>query len=590
MQYFFSEIQISGPQTMNQYQTSLKHIAAALPMMPAYDRTLITLMVTVWLRASRDQQLPVALRLLEVIDEPTHVLRAFNDIRALWRMDESFAVGEDQLMMVVEAVLRLEQPGQPTEWGWVSGSDFVYEANLPSQPITLAPYVAHIATVIALSEKPTTVYVPFETSGQLASRLLKRNVDIWVASTNPQLVQLGLINAGIHELPLHPIDPVISSTALESKGFTQFGAAVAAIDFKNNYATVRHDPDVLSRYSPPSAVGSLAAAFHMLTHTNGKVVLVVPDSLLFSPGAERGFRQHLLENRWLEAVVSLPKDDVRGLKGSASILVMNTATSSENVLFLKVVPELLGTTQRGESKPHHVLSLLRDRQPGHFSTLLSAADLLSFADLNLEPGRHLESRAARDRDRGVPHVSIEEHFELIRPRQHHSGLSGVPVQELQASDIPDYGLVQSACKPSKHDLEGPNAQLYFLQENDVVICIKGAVGRVGCVSNAPPVGEGGWVCGQSIAVLRARGQSYNPQALMMYLRSHVGQAQLNRLVVGTSSPTIQGKALKGLEIPVLTPVQSDMAAEALEKEVTIDAEILQLRRKQSQISGFLWAY
>ena len=51
-----------------------------------------------------------------------------------------------------------------------------------------------------------------------------------------------------------------------------------------------------------------------------------------------------------------------------------------------------------------------------------------------------------------------------------------------------------------------------------------------------------------------------------------------------------GKALKGLEIPVLTPVQSDMAAEALEKEVAIEADILRLRHKQSQISGFLWAY
>ena len=573
---------------MNDHEIFLRPAAALLPALPAYDMALITLTVVAWLRASRDKQLPVELRLLDVVGQPDRVLSAFGAIRSLWGVDESLRVGEGALMVIVQAALKLERLGQLAEWE--SESDLVFAANLPSPTISLAPYVAHIVTVIGLSENPTTVYVPFETSGQLASRLYKRDVDIWMASTGPQLVQLGLINAGIHELPLHAVDPVTDSTALDEKGFTPFGAAVAALDFKNNYATVKHGPDLLSQYGHPSAVGPLAAVFHMLTRTTGKVVMVVPDSVLFSPGAERGLRQHLLENRLLEAVLSLPKEAVHGMNGTASILVMNTARTSENVLFLKVVPELLGTSQGGDPKPHHVLGQFRNRQSGQFSTLVSAADLLTSADLNLEPGRHQESRPAKGGHGGEPHIAIDEHFELIRPRQHHSGLTGVPVHELQASDIPNYGLVQSACKPSQHELNGPNAQEYFLRENDVVICIKGAVGKVGCVAKAPPIGAGGWVCGQSIAVLRARGESYNPQALMMYLRSPLGQAQLNRLVVGTSAPTIQGKALKGLEIPVLTPVQSDMAAEALEKEVAIEAEILRLRHKQSQISGFLWAY
>ncbi|TDV58894.1 N-6 DNA methylase [Pseudomonas sp. LP_7_YM] len=570
---------------MIDYEILLRHPAARSPAWSASDRALITLTVIAWLRASRDKQLPVELRLLDVASHPDHVTSAFAAIRNLWEMDEGPPISKDALMVIVQAALKLERSGQLAEWE--SESDLVFAANLPSPTITLAPYVAHIVTVIGLSENPTTVYVPFENSGQLASRLYNRDVGIWVASTSPRLVQLALINAGVHELKLHPVDPVIDSTALDEKGFTPFGAAVAAFDFKNNYATVKHETELHSQYGHPSAVGPLAAVFHMLTRTTGKVVLVVPDSLLFSPGAERGLRQHLLENRLLDAVLSLPKEAVHGMSGTASILVINTARTSENVLFLKVVPELLGASQGGDSKPHHVLGQFRNRQSGQFSTLVSTADLLASADLNLEPGRHQESRPAK----GIhePHVAIDEHFELIRPRQHHSSLTGVPVHELQASDIPDYGLVQSACKPSQHDLNGPNAQEYFLRENDVVICIKGAVGKVGCIAKPPPIGSGGWVCGQSIAVLRARGQGYNPQALMMYLRSPLGQAQLNRLVVGTSAPTIQGKALKGLEIPVLTPVQSDMAAESLEKEVAIEADILRLRHKQSQISGFLWA-
>ncbi len=75
---------------------------------------------------------------------------------------------------------------------------------------------------------------------------------------------------------------------------------------------------------------------------------------------------------------------------------------------------------------------------------------------------------------------------------------------------------------------------------------------------------------------------------MLYLRSPKGQAGLRRLVVGTSAPTIQAKALKGLHIPILTAVQSDMTLEVLEAETDIDYQIEQLQQKQSKISSFLW--
>ncbi|CRM86708.1 hypothetical protein [Pseudomonas sp. 22 E 5] len=168
------------------------------------------------------------------------------------------------------------------------------------------------------------------------------------------------------------------------------------------------------------------------------------------------------------------------------------------------------------------------------------------------------------------------------------GLKGVPVEEVQAQDIPYFGLIRHATKLSVHDLDGPNSFDYFLKANDVVICIKGAIGRVGCISKAPLPGPGGWVSGQSVAVLRSRGTGYAAHVLMMYLRSPKGQASLRRLVVGTSAPTIQAKALKGFQIPILTAVQSDMAFEALEAETDIDYQIEQLQQKQSKISSFLW--
>ncbi|MNW15957.1 hypothetical protein D3C71_2146310 [compost metagenome] len=68
----------------------------------------------------------------------------------------------------------------------------------------------------------------------------------------------------------------------------------------------------------------------------------------------------------------------------------------------------------------------------------------------------------------------------------------------------------------------------------------------------------------------------------------MGQAQLSRLVVGSSTPTLQGSALKVMEIPALNIVQQGMASEALEEEAAVQWEIDRLRQKQSQIAAALW--
>jgi type I restriction enzyme M protein len=75
---------------------------------------------------------------------------------------------------------------------------------------------------------------------------------------------------------------------------------------------------------------------------------------------------------------------------------------------------------------------------------------------------------------------------------------------------------------------------------------------------------------------------------MVYLRSPMGQAQLSRLVVGSSIPTLQGSALKELEIPTMNIVQQGMAVEALEEEAYVQSEIEALRQKQSKIASALW--
>ncbi len=163
------------------------------------------------------------------------------------------------------------------------------------------------------------------------------------------------------------------------------------------------------------------------------------------------------------------------------------------------------------------------------------------------------------------------------------------MREVLASDIPEFGVTLSASKEALFDLDSPRASTYFLQPNDLLIAVKGSIGKVGIVSNPPTAGEGGWVAGQSFAVLRLKQASaYSPQALLVYLRSEMGQALLNRLAVGASQPTIQLSALKDLAIPNLSESEMAKVSVIVERERQIQQEIELLREKQAALGARHW--
>ncbi|MBM0212812.1 N-6 DNA methylase [Pseudomonas syringae group genomosp. 3] len=569
---------------MTEHENLLHHIALSIPALPFHEASHIALVVRAWLKASRDQALDASARIDEGRDDPNELLEKFVALGQTWGLDPSITVSAEDLVRVVGAVLSLEGTLLGDSW---SADPAQWAVNPDSTEVILAPWVADLMALISTAQKPSEVYLPFETVGQLACRVASRGAIVAVESRTPHRVQLGLVTSGSYGQSVHYTDPVIGPCFSWESQLKQFPAATAVIPLRETYLKEDLGRDIYHRFDHSSARGPLAAIFQIIAQTQGRAVILVPDSVLFKPGAEHGLRAYFMARQCLEAIIGLPASVVQGLKGSCSIVVLNTAKTFEQILFVRATPELLMTTGTSTPKIHQLGLLIRNREEGRFSSLVNVSELLT-DDLNMEASRHVTENVATNHQYHNEFTSISEHFDLIRPRQHSMGLSGAPAEELQAQDIPAFGLVRHATKATVHDMDGPNAYDYFLRPGDVLICIKGATGKVGFISKAPLPGAGGWVAGQSVAVLRARGKGYLPQALMMYLRSPFGQAGLRRLVVGTSAPTIQAKALRKFQIPVLTAVQADMALEALEEEATIERQIDGLRQKQANISSFLW--
>jgi type I restriction enzyme M protein len=213
-------------------------------------------------------------------------------------------------------------------------------------------------------------------------------------------------------------------------------------------------------------------------------------------------------------------------------------------------------------------------------------------DYSLESSRFILDDKARRVAAALREHSFSllgDHFEIIRPRQHATAARGSNVFEVQTLDLPEFGYLINASKDAMFDLGSPKANTYFLQDKDILLSFRGSIGKVAIANGVPPAGEDGWIAGQSFVILRASKQTnYLPEALVVYLRSEIGQVLLNRMAVGLIQSSIQLSSLKELEIPTPLPDEMNRMVQNFEQEVQIQNEIQQLRDKQAALTASFW--
>lgn len=163
--------------------------------------------------------------------------------------------------------------------------------------------------------------------------------------------------------------------------------------------------------------------------------------------------------------------------------------------------------------------------------------------------------------------------------------------EIGAADIPSAGYIRRPGRTVWIDSqEAEKNGQQFLWPLDIVLIVKGSVGKVGIVPpTVPPPGTGGWVAGQSAIVLRTNQNEVDPRSLAVQLRSPFGQELLQGIVSGASIPLIQQRELLRMEVLVPSPAIARQATEALEREEQLQDEIDRLREAQSEVAKNLWS-
>lgn len=571
-------------------------------ILTAPQSTSLVLQLLCWWKLSKEQgSLPEELRISRLLDrdlaEQRKVLRQVQAYAQFPFIDES---AWQNLHEARDMAPLLQKIGSLEAQGFLDklilDDAAFWSFDRRDGSFAFSPSLCELLIGLAGIKAAQRVYVPWESSGQLAARVVRSGAIAVVETQTPTPPAQILGLASVRGWDINPTDPVAVPIALEQGMLIRFETAVCVPPMGLRYSNEVFENDLFGRFVERTPVGSVLQIRHLLAQTHGRIVVAMPNSVLFASGSERQLRERLVEAGQLEAVIALPGGLCVGTNIPLSILVLNARGGVESVRFVNAATEAFTESAAKKRIELKNIDALLAEVTGRDATehaVSVPSRAIAQNDYSLEVSRYVLDEAARELEQVLRRYEIcklSELFEVIRPRQHATAASGSSVFEVQAQDIPAYGYIRSASKEALFDLGSAKASTHFIRPDDILMTFKGTIGKAGIVQDVPDSKEGGWIAGQSLTILRSkRPEIYPPKALLICLRSDMGQALLKHIVVGATIPSIQLSTLKELAIPVPSAEEMNRMVQAFEQEAQIEDEIQQLRARQAAIAADLWS-
>ena len=358
-----------------------------------------------------------------------------------------------------------------------------------------------------------------------------------------------------------------------------------------------------------------------LARSRRAAVCLLPTGFLFrTTKADQAFKEQAIRLYGLDAVVSLPRYAIPWSSlVQAAMLVFRPKPKvhpwmrqQQRVLMVdgraerEVEKSRLSTIGRF-SALDDLADILRNHAETDISVLVST-DEIAGHDFNLAVERYvLDSEARRMRDllANAEAVPLEDVAEINRPqallvgrdRSRREGrqrsdfaesTAGV-LLEVGVGDIDDAGVVRAPTTsvPASDELL-QRTRRARLERGDVLIVIKGSVGKVGFVRDIPD--GSAWLASQSFAILRLRrrGPIIDPAILFRFLSSSMGQVTVQSLKVGSVISGLQMADLRRLPVPV--PSAEAQAAIAAQMGAIFDMQekIQRMREDLTERQKTIW--
>jgi len=348
----------------------------------------------------------------------------------------------------------------------------------------------------------------------------------------------------------------------------------------------------------PNLRSEVARLETMLDRVQGRITCVIPAGWLFATaGDDYRFKQYLIKEGLIEAVVQLPERLLSMTSLAPHIVILNTEKRSSTIQFINSSSEEfyrdLTRTERSLTGIDKIVDLYGSQDESIFHTYKTMEELLD-NNCNLDVKRNLKSsqmEAVKSLLLDYETETLGDMVDILRcqaiksisePSAEHSEF-----KEVSPANINEYGMI-TADNDYKLSIVGigdlNQAEKQRLKANDILFVIKGSVGRCAVV----PGDCEGFIANQSFVILRLLpGAPMSPVLLFRYLRSPWGQNLIDNFGSGATVKMMKMADLK--KLTVLVPDKKDQdEIEANQKQV--EKLIRQKEQLENQISADLNQY
>ena len=371
--------------------------------------------------------------------------------------------------------------------------------------------------------------------------------------------------------------------------------------------------------------------YNLLKRTVQKrFVLFIPHVITYT-NANEGilFRKTLLEDNYLSAVLRLPrffcadkdllidvlvfdKENVSNIAVNANSEVLNTASSDSKKAYSKITDLKitdkklllcnLSTAncldEKLSSRAHSVLALKTVNEVSHALScsvadtfqknsehckFVSISSIKSNADklCKLDPTAYVSPTDVLDSVAYIKKGTVE----LDKIATIYKALTcKAPADtdfkdklcELNLNDVPESGIITSVPKEVEVELGLKQAKRNLLIDGDVVISVKGAVGKVGFYKE----GQKKVMAGQCFAIIRSKDPDlYSQELIFALLRNDDMQDYIKTKITGDKLKVLQLSELKAIPLPAATESMKAKACK-ITKEL-YDSQIKLIEIKES---------
>jgi len=325
---------------------------------------------------------------------------------------------------------------------------------------------------------------------------------------------------------------------------------------------------------------------HILAQTKKKAVVLMPVGFSYRAGVELEFRQYLVENNLLEAVVQLPPNLHSATSIETTFLIVNKQKTDRTIQFINLNQDRF--LQKGKRRImlndlDEIATIYLEKDEIENVSKIASNEEVAENNYSLSVDRYVISQEATKLKTLLSSyalLKLQDIAVIRRSQMFRDEEEGLEVVELSPSDVALAGYTNTSSKRKRIGSQESRLRTYALQPNDILLSTKGTIGKVAIVGES----DKPMIASQAMLVIRlAEDAPIDPIVLYMYLKSDIGQALLKQLVSGAAMPQIATQEIKEFQVPFLSVDSAARIIENFHEEIKLYEEIEEKRQKINQI-------